>query len=168
MGALALIGITFVLPTEGAHEGPYLPPGCEKLAVPAGNVVSFHAFASGVQIHQWNAATGKWDLLGPAATLYADAGLKAVVGTHYVGPTWESNSGSAVVGTLVEGAVVDPTAIRWLKLSAVMSSGPGPFDGTTFIQRVNTAGGLAPAAPGAPGQIVEAPYTAEYYFYRAG
>ena len=38
----------------------------------------------------------------------------------------------------------------------------------TYIQRVNTVGGLAPAEPGDfVGQEVEVPYTAEYYFYRA-
>jgi hypothetical protein len=159
-----LIGLAAFI---AAHQGPYLPPGCEKLEVDAGNVVSFHAFASGVQIYRWNATTSKWDLLGPDATLFADAGLKAVVGTHYVGPTWETTSGSAVVGTVVESALPDTTTIRWLKLAAVSSHGPGVLAGTTFIQRVNTTGGLAPANAGSPNEIVEVPYTAEYYFYRA-
>jgi hypothetical protein len=38
----------------------------------------------------------------------------------------------------------------------------------TYVQRVNTTGGLRPAAPGSSiGAVVEVPYTAEYYFYRA-
>jgi hypothetical protein len=46
--------------------------------------------------------------------------------------------------------------------------GPGIFARTTYIQRVNTKGGLAPTAPGTSiGAIAEVPYTAEYYFYRA-
>ena len=121
-----------------------------------------------MQIYRWNAATNLWDFLGPAATLFADPGLHSVVGTHYAGPTWESKSGSKVVGTVVKSCPVDPTAIRWLRLAAVTSQGPGVFGGTTFIQRVNTTGGLAPSAPGTPNQVVEVPYTAEYYFYRAG
>jgi hypothetical protein len=167
LGALALIGFASLFPARSANQGPDLPPGCEELEVPAGNEVSFHAFASGVQIYRWNATTSLWDFLGPKATLYGDAGLNAVVGTHYAGPTWRSNSGSTVAGTVLESCLPDPTAIRWLKLAAVMPKGPGPFDGTTFIQRVNTTGGIAPTAPGMPSQIVEVPYTAEYYFYRA-
>lgn len=164
---LTLMSLVALIPFPSAHQGPDLPAGCEKLQVDAGNTVSFHAFASGVQIYRWNASTNQWTLLGPDATLFADAGRKGVIGTHYAGPTWQSNSGSAVVGTMVENCVVDPTAIRWLKLAAVSSHGPGPFDGTTFIQRVNTVGGLAPTSPGSPNQVVEVPYEAEYYFYRA-
>jgi hypothetical protein len=55
-----------------------------------------------------------------------------------------------------------------LKLEKVSTSGPGIFDGITFIQRVNTTGGLAPAEAGlSVGDLKEVPYTAEYYFYRA-
>jgi len=39
---------------------------------------------------------------------------------------------------------VDSTAIPWLRLGAVISSGPGVLDDTTYIQRVNTVGGIAP------------------------
>jgi hypothetical protein len=38
----------------------------------------------------------------------------------------------------------------------------------TYVQRVNTAGGLPPAAPGSfVGEEKHVPYTTEYYFYRA-
>ena len=43
---------------------------------------------------------------------------------------------------------VDPNAIPWLRLHAVSTEGPGIFADTTFIQRVNTTGGKAPAADG--------------------
>jgi hypothetical protein len=167
LGILALIGFASLVAAGSANDGPVLPGGCEELQVPAGSVLSFHTYASGVQIYKWNAATDHWDFVGPEAALFADAGLNSVVGTHYAGPTWESNSGSKVIGAVVDGCLPDPNAIRWLKLAAVTSHGPGPFDKTTFIQRVNTTGGLAPMAPGTPDQVVEIPYTAEYYFYRA-
>jgi hypothetical protein len=136
-----------------------------KLEVPAGNKVSFHAYAVGVQIYTWDGAA--WVFQAPEAFLYSTDHCHGVVGIHYAGPTWESNSGSYVVGAVIERATVDPTAIPWLKLGAVDSDGPGIFDGTTFIQRVNTVGGIAPAQPGhAIGQEARVPYTAEYYFYR--
>ena len=68
---------------------------------------------------------------------------------------------------------VDPTAIPWLLLSPV-SKGAGP-DGdrlahTTYIQRIATTGGLAPAAAlcnaGTVGTVAEVPYTADYYFWK--
>ena len=74
----------------------------------------------------------------------------------------------------MDGVTVDPTAIPWLLLSAA-STASGP-DGdrlahTTFIQRIATTGGLAPAAAGCnagtAGTSAEVPYTADYYFWKA-
>ena len=61
----------------------------------------------------------------------------------------------------------DSTAIAWLLLKKVETSGAGIFANVEYIQRTNTAGGLAPADPGLLNEIREVPYTAEYYFYRA-
>ena len=119
----------------------------------------------GVQIYRWNGTT--WEFVAPAAILFADDDYHGQVGTHYAGPTWESNSGSKVVASRVQGCTPDPTAIEWLRLKTVSTEGPGIFDRVTYIQRVDTTGGLAPTAPGPfIGAEVEVPYTAEYYFYR--
>ena len=143
------------------------------LEVGAGFEVSFHAYADGYQVYvctQTSPGVYAWVLKAPDATLYSDAAHNGVVGTHYAGPTWESNSGSKVVGTRLEGVTVDPNSIQWLKLGAVTSQGPGIFDGTTHIQRVNTVGGKAPSTGAnaeTVGQEIQIPYTAEYYFYKA-
>jgi hypothetical protein len=137
----------------------------QKLNAPAGNKVDFHADAEGVQIYRWN-GTG-WIFVGPEAVLYAGE-QGGVIGIHYGGPTWESKGGSYVVGAVIDRAFPSSTSIPWLLLGAVDSGGPGIFEGITFIQRVNTVGGLAPAADGDYfGQIARVPYLAEYYFYRA-
>jgi hypothetical protein len=139
---------------------------CQNLKVEAGNELSFHAYATGVQIYRWSGSA--WVFVEPSATLYTDAGGHGTVGTHYVGPTWESTSGSKVVGAVDDRCPADGSSIPWLRLRAVSSAGPGVFNGTTFILRLNTTGGKAPAYPGgAEGEIAEVPYTAEYYFYRA-
>ena len=139
---------------------------CQNLQVPAGNKVAFHVYAEGVQIYQWNGTS--WIFVEPEAELFADAGYNGVVGIHYAGPTWESNSGSKVVGTALERCTPDPNAIPWLLLGAVSNEGPGIFHRVTFIQRVNTVGGNAPTDPGDfTGEVVGVPYTAEYFFYRA-
>lgn len=141
---------------------PAAPPAID---VPNGNKVHFHTYAVGVQIYVWNGTI--WVFKAPEAVLLANANGQGEVGIHYAGPTWESESGSKVVGARVAGITVDPTAIPWLLLRAVSAEGPGIFSLTTYIQRVNTAGGLAPASPGTlAGQEVRVPYTAEYYFYR--
>jgi len=138
---------------------------CTKLQAPAGSKLVYHVYATGVQIYRWNGAS--WVFVAPEAVLSADAGGRSKVGTHYAGPTWESVSGSKVVGSVAERCTASATAIPWLSLSVVSSTGPGIFQRVTFIQRVNTVGGLAPSTPGsATGEEVRVPYTAEYLFYR--
>jgi hypothetical protein len=138
---------------------------CTNLQSPAGSKLALHVYATGVQIYRWSGTS--WVFVGPSAVLSADAGGHSTVGTHYGGPTWESNSGSTVVGTVLDRCTVSTSTIQWLSLTAISSDGPGVFDGVTFIQRVNTVGGLAPTAPGTSvGEMVSVPYTAEYYFYR--
>ena len=140
--------------------------GYEHLQVDAGHKVTFVAYAEGVQIYRWNGT--RWAFVEPEAVLYSGDDEDAeVVGVHYRGPIWESNSGSTVKAALVDLATLDPTAIPWLKLGAVASDGPGIFDGVTFIQRVSTAGGVAPTEAGEyEGEVVRVPYSAWYYFYK--
>ena len=145
---------------------PELPPLCAGLQVPPGNKVIFHTFATGVQIYRWNGAS--WDFVAPVANLYVNDNYRGEVGNHYAGPTWESNSGSKVLAARVTGCDPDPTAISWLLLKTVSTEGRGIFRNVTYVQRVNTAGGLRPATPGSTiGEEKRVPYTTEYYFYRS-
>jgi len=175
--ALVLLALIASVRAEPGNDNraPEVPA---SLVVPAGNKVSFHAHAIGVQIYVATASatspTGfAWTFREPDAVLYDADG--DIVGIHYAfaGPTrpaWESESGSRVVGArTVAPVTVDPSAIPWLILNAVPENtvGPGIFARTTYIQRVNTTGGLAPGAPPTQlGQEARVPYTAEYFFYR--
>ena len=152
--------------TPVVQDGPELPsPLCDRVRAPEGNKVAFHVFADGFQNYRWDGAS--WVFVEPVATLFADANFTGQVGTHYRGPVWESNSGSKVTGARLFGCSPDATAIPWLLLEADSTQGPGIFSAVTYIQRVNTTGGLAPAGPGSSiGETVQIPYTAEYYFYR--
>ena len=118
----------------------------------------------GVQIYDCkDPGTGPaWVFRAPQATLTDRRG--AFAGTHYAGPTWESKDGSKVVGTRLAGATVDPTAIPWLLLGAASHAGSGRMEEVTYVQRVRTSGGLAPAGPCAVGDVAEVPYTATYCF----
>jgi hypothetical protein len=155
-------------PTAAFARGGNTQPAlgsCDRLRAPEGSTFAFHAYAKGVQIYRWDGQ--QWAPVGPSAELYANAGYTGLVGTHYAGPRWQSNSGSTVRGEVLDRCVYDANAIPWLTLKGVPESGPGVFAHATFIQRVNTAGGKAPSTPGTLNEVVEVPYTAEYYFYRA-
>lgn len=143
------------------NRAPTVP---DAIKVPSGNRVQFLVYAAGVQIYTWSGSA--WVFKAPEAVLF-DAD-ENIVGIHYAGPTWESESGSKVVGARVDGVTVDSSAIPWLLLRAVSAEGPGIFRRTTYIQRINTVGGLAPATPGSViGEEARVDYTAEYFFYRA-
>jgi FtsP/CotA-like multicopper oxidase with cupredoxin domain len=130
-----------------------------------GSTLILHAFGIGVQIYHWNGTS--WGAPVPSTTRYADAGGNGQVATHFAGPTWQSNSGSTVVGTVANRCTVDPASIQWVSLTAV-HSGVGIFARVTFIQRLNTVGGSAPATAGTViGQEARVPYTADYLFYDA-
>jgi hypothetical protein len=174
--ALLLLASPAATQAGADNRAPEVPA---SLQVPEGNKVSFHAYAVGVQIYIATASTNSptgfaWTFRAPEAVLYDADGN--VVGIHYAfaGPTrpaWESESGSRVVGArTVPPVTVNSNAIPWLILSSVPTNtvGPGIFKRTTYIQRVNTTGGVAPtAAPTALDQEARVPYTAEYFFYRA-
>ncbi len=144
------------------------------IQAPEGHVPFLLGHATGTQNYTCQAAsTGfAWTLVAPAATLIDDNG-KTIM-THYAGPTWRYSDGSTVVGARVDGVTVSPSAIPWLLLNA-KSKTLGPDGGdrlaaTTYIQRVNTTGGLAPATgcnASKLGASVEVPYTSDYYFYRS-
>jgi len=159
---------------RGEHHlrPPQVPAGLE---VPAGNELASHATGGGSQIYVWtvnptNAALGSWVLKAPHAVLLAghEDERDDVVGIHYAGPTWQANDGSKVIGARVNAVTVNPDAIPWLLLRAASTSGDGALTDTTYIQRLDTRGGLAPTTPGTtPGEEVLVPYSAEYYFYHA-
>ena len=165
-GVLALLlcgGLTALAAGSGTdNRAPEVP---EEIAVSSTNRVHFHGFAIGVQIYTWDGVS--WGRAVPEATLFDGEGN--IVAIHFAGPTWQSNSGSKVVGAVVQPTVtVDTNSIPWVRLAAVTPEGPGIFAETTFIQRVNTVGGKAPSANGAfVGQVARVPYNADYFFYRA-
>ena len=178
--SITIVSILLPLVTAGMAERTYdsrAPDVPYTLQVSDDYKVSYHAYAVGVQIYTAVASATDptklvWTLAGPEAVLFDSDGN--VVGTHYAyagpgRPAWESESGSIVVGSrTVAPVVVDPTAVAWLVLDAVKAEGPGIFEGTAYIQRVNTTGGLAPTTPPAQlGEQVRISYTAEYFFFRA-
>ena len=163
LAALAAAVATAAL-TQAALAGvspPIVPGGLQ----PESGKPILVGHAVGVQIYA--CAAGAWSFVAPRADLYDDHG-KLIV-SHFAGPSWQAKDGSTVVGTLLNKVTVDPTAIPWLLLEAT-STTHGRLEHTKHIQRVNTTGGLAPAAatctPELVGVVQEVPYTADYYFWK--
>jgi hypothetical protein len=145
-----------------------------RLAPPVGNVEVKRAYAEGVQMYVSveNPAlpgTYMWKFVAPSAILTNKGGH--VMGTHYAGPTWHSNntaSNSSVKGTRIDGLTVDPTAIDWLLLKGRDWTGHGMFSKVTYIQRIDTVGGLAPFwNPPVAGMQIGVFYRATYVFFEA-
>ena len=170
---VAALAVPALLPGL-AFAADITPPSVPaKIQVPAGNVPFLMGRASGTQNYtcQLTASGYAWTLVAPSAILVDDKGKQIM--THYAGPTWQSKDGSKVVATRVDGVGVDPTAIPWLLLRAT-SKTPGPggdlLTNTTYIHRVNTAGGMAPTSgcdASSLGAATNVAYTADYYFYKA-
>lgn len=168
-----------------AADGPVPPPVPAGIEAPEGHHAFLMSHAAGTQNYICLGAGLPWTFIGPQATVFNDEGEQAM--THYLSPnpdeggvaraTWQhSNDTSAVwaqaVASSTDPAFVAPGAVAWLRL-AVVGAQAGPFSGdrlieTTFIQRVNTVGGTAPAG-GCPaaGARTFVPYQADYLFYRA-
>ncbi len=177
--------------TASAYADTLMPPPlpADTIQAPPGHEVFLIGHAVGSQnyicLPSQPPATGSdWVLFGPQATLFDHDGHQIV--THFASPaapkadptnplaTWQGNDNSAVWATKDESLDSPDGSIPWLLLKAVATT-PGKAGGrtlteTTYIQRVNTTGGVKPTAPCASssdtGNKNFVPYTADYYFYR--
>ena len=108
----------------------------------------------------------EWAFVGPVATLYG--GDKKMVGKYYAGPTWEAADGSKVTGKQVAVSPASAGNIPLQLVKAEPAMGAGAMTGVSYIQRLNTKGGVAPAmacdATGKGKRQVVA-YEADYVFY---
>jgi hypothetical protein len=156
-----------------AQAGVAPPTVPDVIAVEDGHKVFLVAHAVGFQEYPCVATPSgyAWGPSTPDAKLYADNGQ--LIGTHFGGPSWQAKDGSKVLAQRKDGVSVDPTAIPWLLLTAKSPTAGVDGDrlvGTTFIQRIATTGGLAPAAAdcnaATVGTVEPVPYTADYVFWK--
>lgn len=166
------------------------PPVPANIQVPAGNTAFLVGHGVGTQNYIClPSGTGfKFVLFTPQATLFNHAEKEAI--THYFSPnpveggtiraTWQHSRDASTVWAKValrdsssDPSFVAPGAVAWLRLT-VVGTEEGPTGGdtltrTTFIQRLNTSGGLAPStgcsSQAEVGRQAFVPYTADYFFY---
>ncbi len=157
---------------HGAGTQNYICLPCPNASTPATSCPDDSGFA--------------WILFTPEATLSTDHQKQLT--THFFSPnpaedgkiraTWQDSRDSSIVWggqatQYTESDFVAPGAIAWLRLPmAGVQAGPSggnTLTATTFIQRLNTSGGVAPSSgcsePAHVGAKAFVPYTADYFFY---
>lgn len=160
-----LLHLWVLLPTMVYAEIP-IP---DAIKAPVGNSPVLTVHAKGDQIYQCslNGGVYSWQLQAPDARLFDEQGK--VVGNHYSGPVWEYKEGSRVVGRVASKIDVAPdSSISWLLVEVVAHKGNGLFSDVSFINRINTHGGLPPLSgcdPNHLGGEKRVAYTADYIFY---
>jgi hypothetical protein len=155
---------------------------------PDAGVVILHALGSGTQDYAClgtpidggadagdAGATFKWTLVAPDAVL-SDCNGNAI-GHHFASeagataPEWLTFAdGTYVIGQKVNSYTPDGGggSIPWLLIQGVAHGGAGPLSTVTYVQRLDTDGGLAPTTGcdfDASGATTDVPYTADYYFF---
>jgi Protein of unknown function (DUF3455) len=193
VASIAALGLAFALALPHAAyaddiAAPIVP---DKLQVLAPNQVFLVGHAVGTQNYVCvsSAAGVDWSLFTPQATLFNDSAQQVI--THFFSPNprengvvraaWESAKDSSTVWasvTAVATSATDPLFVRadaipWLTAKeAGVQAGPTGGDKltrTTFVQRVHTAGGVAPATGCTQftdiGNRAFVPYSADYFFY---
>lgn len=167
VATLALAAATFV---SVADAGPGFAAPMPTLAPVGPARLTLTLSAQGVQVYECRAhATGaaEWAFVAPEAELFDAQGRRA--GSHGAGPYWHAGDGSRIVGSVTarHDAPVSG-AIPWLLLQARQTGADGVFGGVSHVQRINTAGGVAPAGGcqrETLGHTVRVPYSADYLFF---
>jgi Protein of unknown function (DUF3455) len=168
--ASVLIGCAGVASIPAGATAAEPAPVPAAVRPPAGAKLVAKLHATGAQVYGCAASTSgppAWTLKRPEATLFDASG--ASVGAHGAGPTWTSKDGSAVVGEkLAQADAPAASAVPWLLLKAKSTSGAGQFGPVTYVQRLDTSGGKAPATgcdASKLGAEVRVDYSADYLFY---
>lgn len=149
---------------ESRGGGPRIP---KEIAVPAGNRLIGTMQARGQQVYTCTA--GAWVFTEPVATLTGRVNNRPVTAIHFKGPSWESiDDGSLVTATSQATSPVTGSIAQLLLKATPTAGSNGVFSKVTFIHRLATSGGAAPAGACTDGTRLGVAYRAEYRFYTAG
>ena len=144
----------------------------EAVRPPTTVKVSMHTVGAGEITYECRLKAGstdayEWAFVAPVATLKDKT--NKVVGKYYAGPTWEANDGSKITGKQVAIAPATAGSIPLQLVKTEPATGQGAMTGVSYIQRVNTKGGVAPTDPcnkTALGNKKQVSYEADYVFYK--
>lgn len=176
---LALLGAAAALTACGSMSSPAAPAFNQSslpatVQVPAGQRIAMETVGAGDITYECRAkkdmpSAFEWVFVGPDAKLMDRSGK--VVGRYYGPPaTWESNDGSKVTATQLAVAPASAGNIPLQLVKANPATGMGAMQGVTYIQRVATQGGVAPAVACTAtnaGQKQVVKYQADYIIWKA-
>jgi hypothetical protein len=198
MAAASAVALAFTVslpPPAHADQGGHITPPTvpAKIQPDEGSRLFLvgHAYGTQNYICLPSGAGFKFVLFTPEATLFEHRAKQVI--THFFSPnpeenntvraTWQHSRDSSIVWAKAIDSIdhtsnpelVAEGAIPWVLLGkAGVAEGPGGGDTltkTTFVQRLNTVGGVAPATGCASladvGKQAFQPYEADYFFYSA-
>lgn len=157
--------------TDRAGERAIAPPSLgffSRLKVPDGHEPALQLSARGVQIFRCErfGDAFEWRFRQPEAELFDGQGQPA--GRHGANFSFEHRDGSRLLGTVVaHETAASADTLPWLLLST-KSYGKGALEGVSYVQRVNTRGGMPPAGCSASqaNRLLRVDFTADFVFYR--
>src|SRR5262245_10902386 len=172
--AIAVAASALVAAGAAAKATPQTTPGDPldpRTYVPESKLF-LELHATGVQKYTCQ-ANGTWLFTDPEATLSMTNGSSNAAGTHFLNfatgrPVWQFGDGSSVEAARKASAPAGAANIARLLLEAVVTKTGADGDRlrpTTWVQRLNTSGGVAPGTPCTPGARLSVPYTADYVFW---
>ena len=194
IACISALGTAFVvaLPQVGHAQNVIAPPVPDRIQVTDGSEAFLigHAFGSQDYVCAASGSGVAFVLTTPEAVLFDNPARRVI--NHFFSPnpveggtiraTWQSTRNSsvfwgqavAIATAATDPDFVAPDAIAWVTLKRVgVLEGSGNGDNlavATFVQRVNTVGGLAPSigctSPDDIGKTAFVPYEADYVFYR--
>ena len=158
--------------TAGAPGGPtpnaQLPAAIQVDETQNKVVASFVGI--GKQVYDCNSG-GTFTFREPVAGLLS-RGVQAAI--HGKGPFWASFDGSRVNGSTTTPPVSPPVSpaytdltknVPWLKVTGDPVGNSGVFSKVSFIQRIDTRGGVMPTGTCTTPKTVAVDYTANYVFW---
>ncbi|MFB9239810.1 DUF3455 domain-containing protein [Plantactinospora siamensis] len=155
------------MPAQPGNQSVSVPPALDP---PPGQVLRARFFAAGTQVYR--CADGAWTFVEPAANLvgWQTDPVRPRTAIHFRGPSWESTEDGSLVEARAVASVPAPApgTIPQLLLQATANRGTGIFGQVSYVQRLATSGGAAPAGGCAAGATTGVPYRAEYRFYVPG
>ena len=132
----------------------------DTIQPPVGNKRIAEMDARGVQTYQ--CTNGVFTFQQPDAILTSNGKPQVL---HTRGPIWTSVVDGSTVGGTTVATAPSPNSIAQLLLAGNKVRGPGLLADVTFIQRLDTTGGLAPTGACVEGTTASVPYTATYTFW---
>jgi Protein of unknown function (DUF3455) len=189
IGCAAALAVALTASAQQAQAGHVTPPPMpDEIKVQGDDKAYLEGHAVGTQNYVClpSGSGFAWSLFTPEATLFNDHDRQVI--THFFSPdshgtvraTWlHSRDSSTFWGALIapssDARFVAQGAIPWLLLGrGDVLDGPTGGDTlsvATFVQRVNTLGGVAPptgcSVATDVGKRAFVPYEADYIFYRA-